>query len=100
MDIWHYFHDYFSEAGMIFRPDSYFEFIFVHNQDQPVGYLTSNSGVQAFALFAFDSLHRYEGADTLYLGLFHCHSDATQFFVDHFKIEPIYRSCLSLGIVK
>jgi hypothetical protein len=83
---------------MVFRSDSDFFLIFVEDQTMPVGFLTSNSGVSAFAMFAFDSLHRYKDHSPLYLGLFHCHSDASDYFLDHYKQQPIFKRMN--GIIK
>lgn len=77
---------------MVLRSDADYVFIYVDDQEQPVGFLTSNDGIGAFAMFAFDSLHRYQDHCPLYLGLFHCHADAQIFFLEHYKKEPVFKS--------
>lgn len=92
------FEDFDFNQKMVFRSDSDFYLIYVEDQIRPVGFLTSNSGVSAFAMFAFDSLHRYKDFSPLYLGLFHCHSDASNYFLNNYKQQPVFKKLT--GIIK
>jgi len=85
------FNSFEFNQPMLLRSDAVYYYIYVDDQEQPVGFITSNSDVQAFAMFAFDSLHRYQDFSPLYLGLFYSFTDAEMFFVEHYKKEPTFK---------
>jgi hypothetical protein len=92
------FNSFEFNQPMVLRSDAVYYYIYVDDQDQPVGFLTTNIGVEAFAMFAFDSLHRYQDFSPLYLGLFYSFTCVENYFLQHYEKLPIIRT--EQGIIK